>query len=382
MTTFKTFWSVVRKYIGVISLYTILLIVFGGLNMSTNENQIDFVNSKPNVVIVNNDDDNKITSNLIDYIEENSKIINIKTNEESINDALFYRDTNYVIYIPKNYGKDVMNGLQPDINIKSTGDYQSSLAEIILTRYIKIQNLYKTKINNEDELINYINNNLNSESNIKLTSKLDTSKTSKATYYFNFASYSIMAVVIFIICLVLSSFKEKNVNKRTIISSTNYKKHNRYLLLSSFIYSIIVWILFVILGIILTGNIMFTTRGLIYILNLFIFTFCSLTLALLISTLITNKNAVNGIVNVVALGSAFLCGAFVPTEWLPDFVLRIAHILPSYWYINSNDLLKTMEVINLTNLKPIFINSIVILIFSILFIILNNIISKYKRKIG
>ena len=381
MTTFKTFWSVVRKYIGVISLYTTLLIVFGGLNMSTNENQIDFVNSKPNVVIVNNDDYNKITSNLINYIKENSKIINIKTNEESINDALFYRDTNYVIYIPKNYGKDVMNGLQPDINIKSTGDYQSSLAEIILTRYIKIQNLYKTKINNEDELINYINNNLNSESNIKLTSKLDTSKTSKATHYFNFASYSIMAVVIFIICLVLSSFKEKNVNKRTIISSTNYKKHNRYLLLSSFIYSIIVWFLFVILGIILTGNIMFTTRGLIYILNLFIFTFCSLTLALLISTLITNKNAVNGIVNVVALGSAFLCGAFVPTEWLPDFVLRIAHILPSYWYINSNDLLKSMEVINLTNLKPIFINSIVILIFSMLFIILNNIISKYKRKI-
>ena len=41
-----------------------------------------------------------------------------------------------------------MNGLQPDINIKFTGDYQSSLAEIILTRYIKIQNLYKTKINN------------------------------------------------------------------------------------------------------------------------------------------------------------------------------------------------------------------------------------------
>ena len=160
MTTFKTFWSVVRKYIGVISLYTTLLIVFGGLNMSTNENQIDFVNSKPNVVIVNNDDYNKITSNLINYIKENSKIINIKTNEESINDALFYRDTNYVIYIPKNYGKDVMNGLQPDINIKSTGDYQSSLAEIILTRYIKIQNLYKTKINNEDELINYINNNL------------------------------------------------------------------------------------------------------------------------------------------------------------------------------------------------------------------------------
>ena len=382
MTVFKTFWKVIKKYKGTIILYTVLLIIFGGVNMSTSDNQVNFVNSKPDILIVNNDDENKITENLIKYIENNSNIIDIKDDEEAINDALFYRDVNYIIYIPENYGEDIKNGLNPEIDIKSTGDYQSSLAEMMLTRYVQIQNIYKTKITNEDELIESINNNLSKTANIEITSKLDTTKTSNATFYFNFASYSIMAVVIFIICLVLSSFKEKALKKRTIISSMNYKKHNRQMLFASFIYSIIVWVLFVILGIILLGDIMFTTRGAIYMINSFIFTFCSLTIALLISTLVSNKNAVNGIVNVVSLGSAFLCGAFVPSEWLPESVLNIAHILPAYWYINSNDLLKTMETINFENLQPIFINSLVIIGFSIMFIIINNIISKHKQKIG
>ena len=117
-------------------------------------------------------------------------------------------------------------------------------------------------------------------------------------------------------------------------------------------------------------------------LNTFIFTFCSLTIALFISSLVNNKNAISGIVNVVALSSAFLCGAFVPTEYLPESVLNIAHILPSYWYINSNDLLRTIETINIDSLTPILVNSLVMIGFSILFIILNNVVSKRKQKVG
>ena len=36
-----------------------------------------------------------------------------------------------------------------------------------------------------------------------------------------------------------------------------------------------------------------------------------------------NKNAINGIINVVALGSSFLCGTFVPVEFLPNRVFFI-----------------------------------------------------------
>ena len=382
MTVFKTFWKIINKYKGTIILYTVILIIFGGFNMSTNDTGTTFVDSKPDILIINKDEEIGITKNLVDYLKQNSNIINVKNNEEAINDALFYRDVNYVIYIPENYRQDVLNGLNPEINIKSTGDYSASLAEMMLSRYVQIQNIYKDNINNEDELIEAINNNLSKKSSVEMTSKLDASKMTKVASYFNFASYSIMAVVIFIICLVLSSFHEKTVNKRTIISSMNYKEHNRLILFASFMYSVIVWFLYVVLGLILLGNIIFTARGLMYLLNTFVFTFCALTVALLISTIVSNKNAINGIVNVVALGSAFLCGAFVPAEWLPKAVLNIAHILPAYWYINSNDLLKTMETINFETLKPVFNNMLVILAFAILFIIMNNIISKKKQKVG
>jgi len=382
MTVFKTFWKIINKYKGTIILYTVILIIFGGINMSTNDTGTTFVDSKPDILIINKDEEIGITKNLVDYLKQNSNIINVKNNEEAINDALFYRDVNYVIYIPENYRQDVLNGLNPEINIKSTGDYSASLAEMMLSRYVQIQNIYKDNINNEDELIEAINNNLSKKSSVEMTSKLDASKMTKVASYFNFASYSIMAVVIFIICLVLSSFHEKTVNKRTIISSMNYKEHNRLILFASFMYSVIVWFLYVVLGLILLGNIIFTARGLMYLLNTFVFTFCALTIALLISTIVSNKNAINGIVNVVALGSAFLCGAFVPAEWLPKAVLNIAHILPAYWYINSNDLLKTMETINFETLKPVFNNMLVILAFAILFIIMNNIISKKKQKVG
>lgn len=98
--------------------------------------------------------------------------------------------------------------------------------------------------------------------------------------------------------------------------------------------------------------------------------------------MVTNKGAINGIVNVVALGSSFLCGAFVPMEWLPDSVLNIAHVLPTYYYISTNEALKTLEELNIETLTPIIINMVMMLGFATIFIILTNIVSMRKRKIG
>ena len=107
----------------------------------------------------------------------------------------------------------------------------------------------------------------------------------------------------------------------------------------------------------------------------------ALSLAFLIGNIVNSKTAINGIINVVALGSSFLCGAFVPMEWLPKYVLSISHILPSYWYIKTNELIKTMEVISLKNLEPLIVNEIVLFLFMVIFIVITNIISKKKRKI-
>ena len=382
MTVFKTFLKVLNKYKVTIIMYTVILVAFGGFNMKTSDKSMNFVSSKPDVLIINQDKEEGITKNLIEYIKNNSNIIDVENDEEAINDALFYRDVNYIIYIPENYREDFLNGKNPKIEIKSTGDYQSALAEMMLERYVKLANTYQGSIKSEEELINKINDTISNQTEVEITSKLDTDNLAKASFYYNFLSYSMLAGLVFVICSVLSSFKEEKVSKRTTISSMNYKKFNRKLLLSNSLFAIVMWLLYVILSFILVGDIMFTMHGLVYIINSFVFTICALCIAFLIGNLVINKNAINGIVNVVALGSSFLCGAFVPMEWLPDAVLKIAHILPSYYYINCNEILKEVETFNFETLKPIFTNMGVVLIFAVGFVILTNIISKKKRRIG
>lgn len=379
MIVFSTFWRIVKKYKGTILLYTVMLIMFGGINLTSNSTNDMFTPTKPNIFIVNKDSNMGLTRNLINYLKKNTNVVSLEDDEEKINDALFYRDISYVIYIPKNYSKDVLDKKDVTINIKSSKDYTSSLTEMMLDKYLNVQSNLVNITNNQDELVNMINNTLDVNSEVVVSSKLDNSYLNRVSRYFNFGSYSLLAVIIFIVTLVINSFKENTINKRIIVSSFNYKKHNSLLMLSSFVYSLIVWVLFSLLSVILLGKDMISLRGILYFVNTFMFVMPTLSFGILISTLVNNKDSIGGIVNVVSLGSAFLCGAFIPTEYLPKIVLSIAHIFPAYYFIDSNNLLSSMEIINFSNLIPVFINYFVLIIFMLIFIVVNNYVLKKKR---
>ncbi len=394
MTVFKTFLQVLNKYKATVLMYTVMLVLFGGLNFKTSDNNVNFTASKPDVLIINEDENIGITKDFIEYLSEYTNIKDIENNEDSINDALFYRDVNYIIYIKPNFRESILsNSPNKDeqfkqlisssdrtiVEIKTTGDYQASIADMLVNKYLRLADIYSNTFEDENEIINHIQKTLSLEVETELTSKVDTNTLSQVTFYYNFLSYSVLAGCVYVICLILSSFKNKEINKRTIISSMNYKSFNLKLLLSNCLFAIVLWVIYIILGFLLVGSIP-TNYLIIYIINSFIFTICSVTISFFISNLINNKNAINGIVNVVALGSSFLCGAFVPMEWLPNFVLKIAHILPSYWYIKTNELLKGVEVFNSITLKPIMINMLVLIVFIIAFVILTNIVTKLKLK--
>lgn len=378
MTVFKTFLKILNKNKFIVILYTGILLIFGVSNFQNSEKNISFTPSKPDIIIVNYDDNKGLTKNLIDYLDKNANITLLSEDTSKIDDALFYREANFVIYIPKGYS----NNTSLNIKIKSTGDYMASFASMLLTRYLKLSSIYLTQNLPEEQILNKINNNLDNNVELLLTSHLDSSSLEKTSSYFNFASYSIFATLIYIICIILSVFNNIPVKKRTIISSTNYKKNNRMLLLANFAFSLIVWLFYLLIGFILIGNTLFSLRGIIYIINSLVFTLCVCSIAFFIGSLVQSKNAINGITNVVALGSSFLCGAFVPQAWLPVFVKKIAHIIPTYYYINTNDTISTIESINIESLKPIFINTIIMLIFLVIFVILTNIITRKKRKLA
>lgn len=382
MTVFKTILKVLNKLKGTLILYTVVLISVTAINQTSGNNITNFEEAKPDVLIVNKDKENSISKGLEDYIAKHAEIKKIDINdEEKINDAIFYRDVNYVIYIPENFGSDILNGKNPTLEYKSSGDEYSSYSEMLVEKYIKTSLIYRDYYT-DDELVEKINEVVDTNIKTELKTTLDTSKLSSMTKYFNFLNYALLAGCVYCISMILSIIKETNVRKRTIISSFDYKKYNRIVLLSNSIVIFAMWVLYMILGTILFKDLMLTSNGLAYIINSFVFALCSLTIGFLIGNITQNKNAVGGIVNVVAIGTSFLCGCFVPFEYMPSYAIKIAHILPTYYYVSNNELIKATETFSLDVIKPLLINGGIIIGFSLVFIFLTNYISKKKQIIN
>lgn len=382
MIVFKTILKILNKLKGMLILYTVMLILITSLTQTSDNNITKFEESKPDILIINKDEHSDLTNNFVKYLAKHANLADIDINaEEKINDALFYRDVNYVIYIPKNFTNDILQDKEPIINYKSTNDESASYSQMLVNKYIKTALIYKDYYQAND-LIKKINETLSTNTNVKIKTHLDTSKVSAATRYFNFLNYAFLAGCVYCISMILASLKEENVNKRTIISSYSLRKYNRIVLLSNACVIFLMWLFYMILSFILFKKLMVSFNGILYMINSLVFAFCGLTIGFLIGNITQNKNAIGGIVNVVALGSSFLCGCFVPISYLPNYVLKIAKILPSYYFVTNNELTKSIEIFSWSNIKPLFINNIVIVTFCILFVIITNFINKKKQIIN
>lgn len=380
MIIFKTYLKVLNKCKGPVILYTAILLFFAAISLQSGETGGGFNAAKPNIYIHNEDKGGQLSSGLTEYMKDNCELVSLNDSKQAIDDALFYRDVSMVISIPNGYHEAFMRGEKPKLLIRTTQDYNAALAKLMLERYLSSASFYQQSGYTGDELINHIESAMSKKGEVEMTSSLDNESLTKASYFFNFANYSIIAGCIYVICLILSSFKHEMIAKRTLISSCDYRKYNRILLMSNGLFAFTLWLVYVLISIVLLKDTMLSWHGGIYILNSFLFTCCAVSFALLIANLIIDKNAINGIVNVIALGSSFLCGAFVPAEMLPDTVLKIAHILPSYWFINTNDRVMQLESFQIEALQPLLWNMGVMIGFMLMFIIITNFISKRKRK--
>lgn len=380
MTVFKTILKIMIKEKFQILLYTGIIIFVCIMNQTSNTKTSSFEESKTNLVIINNYETSEIVEGFTNYL---SKISNLKEykNMDDLNDALFYREVDYVIYLSEDFSTKILNGEIPTLDVKKNGDANSTYSEMIINKYIKLATIY-SKYYSGEELTKKIEETLSNDYEIELKSKLDTSVMTKMTSYFNFVNYAYIAALVYVICIVLADMKEKNINKRNNISSYKPSKFNKDLLLANGLFTLFMWLIYTFVAFMFFKENLFTTNGLMYLLNSFIFAFNCLTLGLLIGNIVNTKEAIGGLINVLAIGTSFLSGCFVPVEYMPEGVVNFSKIFPSHWFVNSNNLIGITDKFDNKFFEIFIPNSIIIIAFSILFIVLTNIISKKKMKIN
>ena len=100
----------------------------------------------------------------------------------------------------------------------------------------------------------------------------------------------------------------------------------------------------------------FYTGGhiLLYLANSLLILAVAASIAFLVGHLIRGDNAINGITNILSLGMSFLCGVFVPLEFLSDGVKKVSQFLPVYWYETTNDLLGSHNTLSAKMQNTVF----------------------------
>ena len=391
MIVFKTFWRIMKRYWWIVFIYVAILTSLSVINLKTAP-VTDFVDTKPEITIVSQDSSDlatkPFTKNFLNYLSKNTMIIDLKESETT--DALLYQKISMILYLPEDLELKILSGQKIILDYRTSGNYTAELSKNLIKRYFELQrteileskNSSKEQSNilskDSEKIISSLNQRLDQSPTVRLASK-NATNLSKTAAFFNFASYTIMAIILYVTCFINASFNKSSVKKRTMISSLHLKKYNFSLLLANSIFAFSVFALLTTLSFFVLGNIVLTPFFIFEILNILLYTLAALTLAELVSTFNLSRDAVSGVVNLLSLAPAFLSGAFVPTYFLPSFVLTIAHIFPTYWFIDTNNKITTMTEFNFSSFLTILPNLLVLVLFSIIFIAANLVLSKKKR---
>lgn len=380
MIVFKNYFKILKSYLPVVIMYIAIFTFFVVMiNTTTNQNSM-YEKVKPVMAIINNDEETPLIKGFKNYIKQNADIKNIENDKEKISDALFFREVDFVLIIPKNYTSNFLALKNPKIETLKVPDSKGAMySEMILNKYLNSANIYASLGMDEKKIVSNIKKDLKTKAKITFLNE-ESSNLEKANTFYNFMNYTILATVILIVGMLSNTFNDLKLKRRNLVSKYSYRKINRELFLGHAVVILGLWLLYFVIAFILFGSVIFSLNGLLLNLNSLIFCLTALSLGFLVGNLVSSKQAQSGIVNVISLGSSFICGAFVPQEMLGAGVLSLAKVFPSYYFITNNNLITKLSNYKFDSIIPLIINMSIMIIFAILFFVITNVVTRMKLK--
>lgn len=387
MQVYKSFFKVIYKnlnqiliYVGVFFMVTIMVTKSYGSQVSTN-----FTETKINVVFINQDKDSKMMEGFKDYLSKNANLINIPDDDKRLQDALFFREAEYIIKVPAGFTEKLLSGNEVQLEKTTVPNSASSIyMDNLINKYFNTVKAYNTGIKNltQQELAAYTAKDLsqktevNMESLIKQSNKIDT-----FAYYFNYLAYALFSILILGVCAVMMVFNQQDLKMRNLCSPLKLRSFNFQMILGNISFAVIAWFLMIFASFIMYGSYMFTVNGLLLLLNSFIFTLAALSISFLIANLVKSRGAMSAAANVVSLGSCFIGGVMVPQALLGKSVLKIASFTPTYWYVKANNQIVNLARYGIENLQPVISCMLITLGFAAAFLAVTISVIKQKRMV-
>lgn len=381
MTVFKCYMKILKKNIGLVSIY---LLIFFSIAMvlqasSKKEHLEDFEKTRIDLAIADQDD-STLSHALTKYLKTIHNVYKISAEPTVMQEELFYRNAEYIVQIPKNFYETCIVDENPLSVTKVPGSYSSFYVDQQINAWLNSIRTYTAAGFSQKEAAAAALE--QSVSEVTMYQDDETAlETPGYTYYFRYIPYLFLAVLCYSMGYILLAFRKENIQKRMQASGVSTHRQNLEGLLAMFTIGFSLWLIVVAGAGIMYGKELLISKVLgYYLLNTFLMLTIALSLAYLIGLFMKNSNMLNGITNIVSLGICFLSGVFVPMNIMNKKVLRVAQFLPVYWYENVNETLSRYHVVSGKIAVDIWKSMGIEIMFTLALLALILAVSKYKRQ--
>jgi len=385
MQVFKVYFKIIKANLGQMSIYLMIFLIMSLAFSMSQPPKIEesFSQTKTNVAFINLGENTVLTEGFKQYLSKSVNFIDVENKQNKLQDALFFRDVDYIVTIPKNFTTNFLQGkpveLQKTVVPNSTTRMYVDMA---INKYFNLARIYVNNIPGitEQNLTVQVAKAASSGSNVQLKTFGDKKQNNAfAVTYFNYLAYSLFAILILGVSSILIVFNDKNLKRRNLCSPMKNKSFNLQLIMGNLVFAFVCYVIMTGFGFIINRENMMSYNGLLLCINALVFTIAALSISYLVGLLIKNRNAQSAIANVLSLGFSFLSGVFVPQELLSDKAMAIASFTPTYWYVKANNVIGTLSNFSFDNLSPIFTYMLIELGFAMAIFSVALVVSKQKR---
>lgn len=380
MQVFKLFFQIMRANKINLFMYLIitvaisLLFVKSGAMTGLSSRSEDV---KPSIAIYDNSKTAQSEA-FVKHLEKYTKVSEISA--DKLEDALFYRQIAYALYIPEDYAQQVESNqkvfLEKKVVDNAAGAY---LIDQYIDSYLSaLQGYYSYMPDASFAQINeFVEKDFSNEVDISIKMNQDDEQ---VQMYFNFFGYTFMCCLIGGIGFVMFNLSKREIRRRNVVAPMTNFSMNLQLVAAYIVFSLLIFAVATIFAYVIFPSGMSASFAPYMLLNMLVYLVPCLGLAFLIGSTVKNLEVQNGVANVLCLAMAFLGGSFVPQEIMSAQLLKIVTFTPNYWYVKSNDLLFGLQNFDWENIKPIFFNMGVMVLFGLAFVSIALVLTKQQNK--
>lgn len=386
MQVFKAYFKIIRKNLLSMSIYVFVFVVLAFMLTLFFEQTpaTSFDPIKIRMAVIQNDGSNAYSARLVAWLSQQAVVVDLKTDRDSLQDALFYRDVEYILVIPDGFGASMLDR-HYDMQLERTivpDSYSSIQMDLQIDNYLNLSALYLDSLPglSPNQLADRVSIDLEAQAIVSMKAAESGSGTDKLSFFFIYLTYSIMAVMILGVTSIMLVFNKTDLRRRNLCAPVDSLHFNLQLVLGNLIFALAVWLLMALFSLLLSNHPVSPAKYLILCLNALIFTMTALSFSFLISQFVASRAAQQSIANVFSLGICFISGVFVPQEMLGKTVSTIASFTPTYWYVRAVNEISSLSSYTLQTLRPAIFFMLIEIGFALALLVVSLAVIKQKRQ--